>query len=118
MPVQHVVKPIRIPVPGGKIIDEHVGRVSTETSGVSVAHMIAPAGWSEPAQKPAFDEVTLMLRGAMRVDTEEGSFTVKAGQSILVPRGITVTYSNPFAEESEYVAVCSPAFSVDAAGRA
>ena len=53
--------PTRIPVPGGKIIDEYVGRARTGTPSVSVARMDAPAGWEEPAQTPAFDEITLVL---------------------------------------------------------
>ena len=44
-----IASPVSIPVPGGKQIDEYVGRVTTSTSAVSVAHMRAPAGWSEPA---------------------------------------------------------------------
>ena len=39
------------------------------------------------------------------------------GDSITVPRGTTVTYSNPFEQECEYWAVCVPAFSVARAGR-
>ena len=47
--------PARIPVPGGKIIEEHIGAASTSEARVSVAHMTAPAGWSEPFQTPEFD---------------------------------------------------------------
>jgi hypothetical protein len=32
-----------VPVPGGKLIDEHVGRSSTGSPAVSVAHMRSPA---------------------------------------------------------------------------
>jgi hypothetical protein len=34
--------PTRIPVPGGMVIDEHVGRESSGTDAVSVVHMVAP----------------------------------------------------------------------------
>jgi len=34
-------EPTRVPVPGGKVINEHVGRVSTGSEAVSVAHLIA-----------------------------------------------------------------------------
>ena len=117
---QLLTSPARIPVPGGKVIDEHVGRVSSGTEAVSVAHMVAPAHWSEPAQTPEFDEVTLVLRGTVRV--EHGTdvpevLEVHAGQSVLTSAGETVRYSTG-AEESEYVAVCLPAFAPDLAHRA
>ena len=40
-----IAAPTRIPVPGGKLIEEHVGRVNTGTEALSVAHMVAPPGW-------------------------------------------------------------------------
>ena len=49
---QHIPAPTTIPVPGGKHIDEYVGRVNSGTSAVSVARMTAPGGWTEPAQAP------------------------------------------------------------------
>jgi mannose-6-phosphate isomerase-like protein (cupin superfamily) len=108
--------PTRIPVPGGKVIDEYVGRVTTGTEAVSVAHMVAPGGWSEPAQRPEFDEVTVVLRGVVRVDVTEGDETrtleVSAGQAVLTKAGERVRYSTG-AAEAEYVAVCLPAFSPD-----
>ena len=54
-------EPSIIDVPGGKVIAEHVGRVATGTEAMSVAHMKAPAGWSEPAQRPDFDEVLSLI---------------------------------------------------------
>jgi mannose-6-phosphate isomerase-like protein (cupin superfamily) len=108
--------PTRIPVPGGKVIDEHVGRVNSGTEHVSVAHMVAPANWSEPAQTPEFDEVTLVLRGTVRVEHPDGLYEVHAGQSVLARAGETVRYSTGEVE-TEYVAVCLPAFSPDLAHR-
>jgi len=109
--------PTRIPVPGGKVIDEYVGRVNTGTDTVSVAHMVAPGGWSEPAQRPEFDEVTVVLRGVVHVevtDVEGGTTTleVPAGQAVLTKAGERVRYRTGD-EETEYVAVCMPAFSPD-----
>jgi mannose-6-phosphate isomerase-like protein (cupin superfamily) len=109
--------PTRIPVPGGKVIDEHVGRVNSGTEAVSVAHMVAPAQWSEPSQTPEFDEVTLVLRGTVRVEHDDETLEVHAGQSVLTRAGETVRYSTG-EEETEYVAVCLPAFSADLAHRA
>lgn len=113
--------PTRIPVPGGKVIDEYVGRLTTGTESVSVAHMVAPGGWTEPAQAPEFDEVTVVLRGLVRVEVTavDGSSQVvgvPAGQAILTRAGERVRYSTA-EEETEYVAVCLPAFSPDLAHR-
>lgn len=109
--------PTRIPVPGGKVIDEYVGRVTTGTESVSVAHMIAPGGWSEPAQQPEFDEVTVVLRGVVLVEVTDADGTsrtleVPAGQAVVTRAGERVRYSTG-TEETEYVAVCLPAFSPD-----
>ena len=113
--------PTRIPVPGGKVIDEYVGRVNSGTESVSVAYMQAPPGWSEPAQTPEFDEITLVLRGMVRADVPaKGGGTktldVRAGQALLTPAGETVRYSTG-EEETEYVAICLPAFSPETVNR-
>ncbi len=113
--------PTRIPVPGGKVIDEYVGRVTTGTEAVSVAHMVAPGGWSEPAQQPDFDEITVVLRGAVLVElTDPDGATrtvdVPAGQAIVTRAGERVRYATGEAE-TEYVAVCLPAFSPDIVNR-
>jgi mannose-6-phosphate isomerase-like protein (cupin superfamily) len=116
--IRHITEPTLIPVPGGKVIEEHVGRVNTGTESMSVAHMVAPPGWDEPFQAPEFDEVTIVLRGTMRVEHDTGHTDVGAGETILVEAGERVRYSNPSeGEECEYWAVCSPAFSPDTAGR-
>lgn len=112
--------PTRIPVPGGKLIEEHVGAVTTPGAGlassVSVAHMVAPAGWSEPFQRPEFDEITLVLTGQVIVQHDGGTLTVEAGQSVITTSGERVRYScGPLG--ARYVAVCLPAFDLDAAHR-
>lgn len=115
--VKKIVQPTRILVPGGKLIEEHVGRVHTGTASVSVAHMITPPGWDEPFQTPDFDEVTIVLRGTMRVEHSDGATDVGAGETVLVEAGERIRYSNPFDDEAEYWAICTPAFSPDAAHR-
>ena len=110
-------EPSQIPVPGNKIIAEYLGRVNSDTTKASVARMEAPGGWSEPAQTPAFDEITIMLSGQMQVTIAEESVTLKAGQVLLVNRGVTVQYGNPFDETAVYWAICLPAFSPDLANR-
>ncbi|GLW05470.1 hypothetical protein Misp01_06000 [Microtetraspora sp. NBRC 13810] len=106
----------RIPVPGGKIIDEHVGRVNTGDDRVSIARMVAPAGWSEPAQTPEFAEYTLVLRGAVLIEHDGGTDEVTAGQAFVSEPGEKIRYSTG-PEGAEYVAVCLPAFSPDTAHR-
>ncbi|GIT63182.1 MAG: hypothetical protein Ct9H300mP21_07280 [Pseudomonadota bacterium] len=54
--------PFVIPTTDGKLIEEHVGRAVSNEPEVSVAHMVAPPGWSEPHQNPEFDEYTMMVR--------------------------------------------------------
>jgi mannose-6-phosphate isomerase-like protein (cupin superfamily) len=111
-----ITTPTTIPVPGGKVIEEHVGRVTTGTDAVSVAHMKAPADWSEPFQRPAFDEVTLVLAGSVLVDHDGGRLQVGAGQSVLTRAGERIRYSTG-PEGAEYVAVCLPAFSPETVNR-
>lgn len=104
--------PTRIPVPGGKVIDEHVGAASTGTDAVSVAHMVAPPGWEEPYQTPQFDEITVVVRGSIHVDCDGLRHEVHAGQSIVTTAGERIRYAaGP--DGAEYVAVCLPAFTPD-----
>ena len=112
---QLVESPVRVPVPGGKLIDEYVGGASTGTSALSVAHMRSPSGWEEPGQTPEFDEVTLVLGGAVHVEHDGGVLVVGAGQAVLTRAGERVRYTTP--DGAEYVAVCLPAFSPDTVNR-
>jgi quercetin dioxygenase-like cupin family protein len=112
---RHIAKPTRIAPAGNKpkLIDEFVGRVNSATPAVSIARMQSPGGWEEPAQTPEFDEYTVVLRGALRVETREGTHEVKTGEAIVVHRGEWVRYSTPAPEGAEYIAVCLPAFGPD-----
>ena len=94
-----------------------MGRVNSHTSGLSVAHMRSPEGWEEPGQAPDFDEYTVVLRGTLRVQHQEGQMDVAAGQAIITHRGEWVRYSSPLAGGAEYIAVCLPAFSPDTVHR-
>ena len=118
MPV-HIPAPTRVTAAGNKpkLIDEYVGRASSRTDAVSVAHMRSPSGWVEPGQTPDFDEYTVVLRGSLRVTHREGAFDVAAGQAVLARRGEWIQYSTPGPEGAEYVAVCLPAFSPDTVHR-
>ena len=105
-----------------KLIDEYVGRVSSNTSSTSVAHMRSPAGWAEPGQTPAFDEFTVVLKGTLRVEYREAtgeaaSLDVSAGQAIIAHAGEWIRYTTPNEGGAEYIAVCLPAFSMDTVHR-
>jgi len=100
-----------------KRIEEYVGRVNSGESRVSVARMRSPAGWEEPGQRPEFHEITLVLRGTLRVEYEDGSLDVQGGQAVVTEPGEWVRYSTPLPDGAEYVAVCLPAFSPDTVHR-
>lgn len=115
----HIQQPTIVKAAGNKpkIIEEYFGRVNSKTEGVSVARMKSPSGWIEPGQTPEFDEYTVVLRGTLRVTTQNGSIDVHAGQAVIAHRGEWVQYSTPSSEGAEYVAVCLPAFSIDTVHR-
>ncbi|HEY8505048.1 MAG TPA: cupin [Gemmataceae bacterium] len=100
-----------------KQIEEYVGRVNTGDEKLSVARMVSPAGWSEPGQRPEFTEVTLVLRGLLRVEHAGGVLEVRAGQALVAEPGEWVRYSTPGAGGAEYVSVCVPAFSPETVRR-
>jgi mannose-6-phosphate isomerase-like protein (cupin superfamily) len=94
-----------------KQIQEFAGRVNSGHSTVSVARMISPEGWQEPGQSPEFEEITVVLRGMIRVEHRDGILDVRAGQAVVTTPGEWVRYSTPEPDGAEYVAVCLPAFS-------
>ena len=94
-----------------KLIQEFAGRVSSDHAGVSVARMTSPSGWQEPGQRPEFEEITVVLRGLLRVEHAGGTLDVRAGQAVVTAPGEWVRYSTPEPEGAEYIAVCLPAFS-------
>jgi ethanolamine utilization protein EutQ (cupin superfamily) len=94
-----------------KRIEEFVGRVNTGDEGVSIARMTSPPGWAEPAQTPEFDEVTLVLEGAVVVEHASGCLEVHASEAVHARAGERVRYSTP--DGATYVAICVPAFAPD-----
>lgn len=100
-----------------KLIDEYVGRASTGETRLSVAHMHSPPGWAEPGQRPEFDEFTVVLRGALLVEHDDGSLRVTAGQALHTRPGEWVRYSTPDPDGADYISVCLPAFTPDAVHR-
>ncbi len=94
-----------------KTIEEYIGRVNSNTTALSIARMKSPSGWSEPGQKPEFDEFTVVLQGVLHIRLKDREFDVAAGQAVSISAGEWVQYSSPHPEGAEYLDVCLPAFS-------
>ena len=94
-----------------KVIEEYAGLVNSGHAQVSVARMVSPEGWEEPGQSPEFEELTVVLKGMLRVEHKAGTLDVRAGQAVVTSPGEWVRYSSPEPGGAEYVAVCLPAFS-------
>jgi mannose-6-phosphate isomerase-like protein (cupin superfamily) len=109
-----IARPSRVEAAGSKpkLIDEYIGRVNSKNDAVSIAHMRSPGGWQEPGQTPEFDELTVVLRGMLRVEYRGGVMDVRAGQAVMASQGEWVRYGTPEADGAEYIAVCLPAFSL------
>ena len=100
-----------------KRIEEFAGRVNSGHSALSVARMVSPEGWLEPGQRPAFEEITVVLKGMLRVESEQGTIEVRAGQAVVTSPKEWVRYGSPEPDGAEYIAVCLPAFSLTAVHR-
>lgn len=100
-----------------KRIEEYAGWVNSGHRAVSVARMVSPEGWVEPGQRPEFEEITVVLRGLLRVEHEGGALEVRAGQAVVASPGEWVRYSSPEPGGAEYIAVCLPAFSPETVHR-
>lgn len=109
--------PFVVPTADGKLIEEHFGNATDSNSEISIAHMVAPSGWSEPFQTPEFDEYTYIIKGKKQFVIEDETVVLKAGQSIKIEKNTRVQYSNPFTEACEYLAICTPAFSMNLVNR-
>ena len=116
----HVIKEPKVIKAAGnkpKVIEEFIGKVNSQTADVSIARMKSPGGWEEPGQRPEFDEYSLVLKGFLRIKTENIIVDIKAGEAAISHRGQWVQYSTPSPEGAEYIAVCIPAFSPDTVHR-
>jgi mannose-6-phosphate isomerase-like protein (cupin superfamily) len=102
--------PFIAPAAGGKLIEEHFGMASVNCGDFSVAHMVAPPGWSEPYQTPEFDEISYIISGKKQFEIDGEKIILEKNQSICVCKGTRVRYSNPFKEPVEYISFCIPAF--------
>ncbi len=109
--------PFIVPTTDGKLIEEHHGLATTNNAAISIAHMVAPPGWSEPFQTPKFDEYTYIIKGKKQFIIEDEQIILEAGQSIKIERNTRIQYSNPFDESCEYLAICMPAFTMESVNR-
>ncbi|OMP30315.1 cupin domain-containing protein [Mangrovimonas sp. DI 80] len=109
--------PFVVPTDDGKVIKEHFGVATNGDTQLSIAHMVAPPGWSEPFQTPEFDEYTFIIKGQKQFIIEGETIVLKEGQSIKINKHTRIQYSNPFTEPCEYLAICKPAFSMDLVNR-
>ena len=109
--------PFVVPTTDGKLIEEHFGLATNGDAEISLAHMVAPPGWSEPYQTPEFDEYTYIIKGKKQFIVDGDTVILEAGQSIKIKKHTRVQYSNPFTEPCEYLAICLPAFSIDGVNR-
>jgi mannose-6-phosphate isomerase-like protein (cupin superfamily) len=100
-----------------KRIEEYAGRVNSGHQAVSVARMVSPEGWVEPGQRPEFEEITVVLRGMLRVEHQGGVMDVRPGQAVVAAPGEWIRYGSPEPGGAEYVAICLPAFSMDTVHR-
>ncbi|WP_106794087.1 cupin domain-containing protein [Aquimarina sp. Aq78] len=109
--------PFIVPTTDGKLIEEHFGMATDQNSQISIAHMIAPPHWSEPFQTPEFDEYTYIIRGKKQFIIDGEKIILESGQSIKIKKNTRIQYTNPFNEECEYLAICLPAFTMEAVHR-
>lgn len=109
--------PFVVPTTDGKLIEEHHGLAATQNPELSIAHMVAPPGWSEPFQTPTFTEYTYIIKGKKQFIIEGETVILHAGQSIKIEPNTRIQYSNPFTEPCEYIAICTPAFSPNEVNR-
>jgi ethanolamine utilization protein EutQ len=105
--------PFIVPTADGKLIEEHFGNATDKNKQLSIAHMVAPSGWSEPFQTPDFEEYTYIIKGKKQFIIAGETIVLEAGESIKLEKNTRVQYSNPFEQECEYIAICLPAFSMD-----
>ena len=112
-----IAAPTRISAAGNKPtqLEEFIGRVNSSDLQLSIARMKSPPDWVEPGQRPEFQEISVVLSGALRVEHEKGALEVAAGQAVVCQPGEWVRYSTP--QGAEYIAICLPAFSPETVHR-
>ncbi|MDO4586615.1 MAG: cupin [Planctomycetia bacterium] len=113
-----IERPIRFPQNDIKI-DEFFGLISSGEPKISFSRIQCEGGWSEPAQRPEFDEYCVVLTGALYIRNEETGETtiVRENQAAFVPKNERIRYSAPEKTGADYFSVCIPAFEIELARR-
>ena len=116
---KHIKQTTLIQVEGNipKQIEEFIGLVNSATPAVSIAMMKSSQGWSEPGQRPDFDEYSIVLKGSLHIKVKNKEYDVGAGQAFIAGKNEWVQYSSPCEEGAEYISVCLPAFSPQTVNR-
>ena len=104
--------PFVVPTTDGKLIEEHFGKATDGNSGLSIAHMVAPPGWSEPFQTPEFDEFTYIIKGKKQFIIDNEKIILETGQSIKIYKkgaddlGVLASARNGLKRTAPYEAWC------------
>jgi quercetin dioxygenase-like cupin family protein len=108
-----IASPTVIPCVGNitKRANEFIGLVNTGGAKLSITLVQSPPGWVGVGQYSDYHEYRLVLAGLLHVEHPDGAFDVQAGQCLDIEPGEWVRYSTPETAGSDYVTVCTPAFS-------
>ena len=109
--------PFIVPTTNGRIIKEHFVNISQEGPNISMLHLTAPAGWSEPFQTSNSNEYTYIISSKKQFIIDGEEIIIEVGQSIKIEKSTRAQYSNPYLEPCEYITICIPAFTIDLANR-
>lgn len=105
--------PVRIPVPSHKLLEEHFGRISTRQKKFSVTRIKVEPGWKEKPQRADFEEIFIMITGALQIKSGEYDFKLSAGESLYTQKGTSLELANKGDSTAEYWLICMPAFSFE-----
>lgn len=105
---------MQIPRNDGKVILEHFGLVASNSDECSIAMMVAPVDWSEPAQLLDCNEYVVVLEGVLEIlHPDQKPTKIGRGEGYMAPKNHAATYRNGGDIECKYISICIPAFSPD-----
>ena len=93
------------------VINSFPGNVATKNDRISIAHVKAAKGTSEPFLTLHYDEWICVLKGKIQFENVDGNVTASVGDTVFIREG--TRFKPSFLEDSEYVPVCLPAFRPD-----
>ena len=68
-------------------IKEFAGRFSSAHENVSIARIVSPGDWDESEQQPEFEEITVVLRGSLLIESDDGVLEVRGGPAVIARGG-------------------------------